>query len=217
MLKTKDIPRELKSFNSLFFSFQYKYDLSVLFEDLLTIVICCLARQTEENLYHKTIQKYTKKELDIFAKLFAELLIIYSTAKQFGKWVDPLGDFYEALASNSKKSAFGQFFTPKHLCDMISQMTLTKDEWDKNINDPCSGSGRFILSANNYTEGNYYVAQDLDSICCKMTAINMCLHEIRGEVHHTNSLSDAPPFLSYSINYKFYSHKTPIILLKRPI
>lgn len=216
MLKTKDVPRELKSFNSLFSCFKYKYDTAPLFSDFLTIVICCLARQTEENLYFETIEKYTKDELNIFAKLFGELLKIYTFAKEENKWVDPLGDYYEALASNSKKSAFGQFFTPKPLCDMISQMTLTSGEWGKKINDPCSGSGRFILSANHFTEGNYYIAQDLDSICCKMTAINMCLHEIRGEVHQMNSLSNDTPYLSYSINYKFHSHKTPIILLNRP-
>ncbi len=216
MLKTKDVPRELRPFNSLFFSFQYKFELDMLFDDLLTILICCLARQTEEELYHKTIQKYTKKQLNIFAKMFGQLLIIYDNAKTVGDWADPLGDYYEALAGNYKKSRLGQFFTPKHLCDMIAQMTLTKGEWGKNINEPCAGSGRMILAANHFTEGNYYVAQDLDPICCKMTAINMCLHEVRGEVHNMDVLKNNNPTVSYSINYKFYSHKTLIILIKRP-
>ncbi|MEI6865792.1 N-6 DNA methylase [Flavicella sp.] len=217
MLKTRDTPNELKRFNSLFSSFGYKYDLSRLFDDFLTIVICVFARQTEEELYFETIKGYTKKELNVFAKLLAELLIIYDKARKDEFWTDPLGTYYEVLASNTKKSGFGQFFTPQCICDLMSQFVLGANEWGKRINDPCSGSGRLILSANNQTEGNYYIAQDLDAICCKMTAINMCFHDIRGEVHHMNSLSNKPPRVSYSINYEFHKHKTPLILLKRPV
>lgn len=217
MLKSTEVPSELKQFNSLFFSFQYKYDLSILFNDLLTIIICCLARETEENLYFETIAKYKKDELNTFAKLMGELFLIYTKAKKIGDWVDPLGEYYEALASGSKKSSFGQFFTPKSVCNMMASFVQTPKEWGKTINEPCSGSGRIILASNHITKGNYFVAQDLDPICCKMTAINMCLHEIRGEVHNMDVLRWTKPRLSYAINYDFYKHKTPLILLKRPI
>ncbi len=216
MLKTRDVPSELKNFNSLFSAFKYKYDLYSLYDDLLTIIICCLAHQTEEKLYFETIKKYTKEELNNFARLFAELLIIYNRAKTAERWTDPLGEYYEILASNSKKSAFGQFFTPAPICDMIAQMTIGKNEWGKNINEPCSGSGRFILAANHQAMGNYFVAQDLDSICCKMTAINMCLHEIRGEVHNMDTIRMTDLRVSYSINYDFHKHKTPLIVVIRP-
>lgn len=215
MLKTIDCPRELRTFNSLFFEFQYRHDAYVVFDDLLTIFICCLARETEEKLYFETIKRYSKKELNIFAKMYAELFILYQKAKEENDWIDPLGDYYEVLSSSSKKSRFGQFFSPKNLCDMMAQMIITPNEWGKNILEPASGSGRMVLAANQIANGNYFIAKDLDGLCCKMTAINMCLHEIRGEVHHTNALSSQTPFLSYSINYKFYSHRTPIILLKR--
>ncbi|WP_271407303.1 N-6 DNA methylase [Tenacibaculum soleae] len=216
MLKNTDVPSELKNFNSLFFSFKYKYDLYNLFDDLLTILICCFARGTEEKLYFETIKKYEKKELQIFAKLLAELIIIYERAKHTETWADPLGEYYEALASGSKKSNFGQFFTPKSICNLMAQITVNPNNWGAKINEPCSGSGRLILASNQITKGNYYVAQDLDAICCKMTAINMCLHEIRGEVHNMDTLRLSIPRMSYSINFNYHKHKTPIILLKRP-
>jgi len=216
MLKTRDVPSELKDFNSLFSSFKYKYDLYSLYDDLLTIIICCLARETEEDLYFKTIKKYSKEELNNFARLFSELFLIYEKAKFAERWTDPLGTYYEILASNSKKSTFGQFFTPSPICDLISKMTIGPNEWGKNINEPCCGSGRFILAANHQASGNYFVAQDLDSICCKMTAINMCLHEIRGEVHNMDTIRMADLRISYSINYDFHKHKTPLILIIRP-
>lgn len=215
MLKSTEVPSELKHFNSLFFSFTYKYNLSNLFDDLLTICICLLARQTEEKLYLETIKKYNRKELDIFAKLFAELFIIYDQANNFGEWVDPLGDYYEALASNSKKSSFGQFFTPKGICDLMAGITIDKNKWNDTINDPCCGSGRLLLASNQIKKGAYYVAQDLDGICCKMTAINMAMQNIRGEVHHMDTLRMIKPFVSYSINYNFHKHKTPLILLQK--
>lgn len=213
MLKSKDVPSELKNFNSLFFSFTYKYDLYNLFDDLLTICICCLARQTQEPLYFETIKKYEKKELFIFSKLFAELFTIYAKNKKFGSWSDPLGTYYEALASNSKKSGFGQFFTPECICDLMASFVVDKNNFGKQVNDPCCGSGRLILSSNQITKGNYYIAQDLDSMCCKMTAINMAFHEIRGEVHNMNTLTLSKPFVSYSINYNWHKHKTPLILI----
>jgi type I restriction enzyme M protein len=216
MLKNREVPSELKNFNSLFLAFRYKYDLYHLYDDLLTIVICCLARETEEELYLQTIKKYTKEELNTFAQLMGELFIIYADAKKFGKWADPLGTYYECLASNSKKSIFGQFFTPSSICDMMANFVTSKKEWGKKINEPCSGSGRMILASNQIAKGNYFIAQDLDAICCKMTAINMCMHEVRGEVHQMDSLRIANLRMSYSINYDFYKHKTPLILLKRP-
>jgi type I restriction enzyme M protein len=216
MLKTKEVPSELKNFNSLFFSFKYKYDLYSLYDDLLTIIICCLARETEEKLYFETIKRYTKEELNTFAKLMGELFLIYGNAKMLKQWADPLGEYYEALASNSKKSSFGQYFTPKPICDMMANFITPKNDWGKNINEPCSGSGRMILASNQVAKGNYFIAQDLDAVCCKMTAINMAMHEIRGEVHHMDTLRMSNLRISYSINYNFYKHKTPLILIKHP-
>lgn len=216
MIKAADLPRELKAFNSHFFGFQYKYDVGQIFEDLLTIIIACMGRGTNEPLYFETIKKYTADELQHFARMFGELLLIYEAAKKNGDWCDPLGDYYEALASNYKKSRFGQFFTPKPLCDMMAMMLLT-DEWGLDINEPCSGSGRMVLAANKKTKGNYYVCEDLDPICCKMTAINMCFHEIRGEVHCRDVLrAPTESRFIYAINYEFWKHKTTCILQYKP-
>ncbi len=93
MLKNREVPQELKSFNSLFFGFGYKYDLNVIFDDLLTIIICALARETEEKLYFETIKKYTREELDIFCRLFAELLMIYDKKILSDGWCDPVRRF----------------------------------------------------------------------------------------------------------------------------
>lgn len=212
MLKNRDIPKELICFNSLFFKFQNRFELSLVFNDFLTIVICCLGHGTQEPLYFETIKKYSKEELNTFCKLFAEILIIYENANKDKRWCDPLGDYYECLASNYKKSALGQFFTPKHLCDMIAQITAEPENFGKKINEPCSGSGRMVLAFNHVSKGNYFVCEDIDEICCKMTAINMCMHEIRGEVHCHDVIRGDSDRFAMAINYDFWKHKTKLYI-----
>mgnify|MGYP006175979763 CR=1 FL=1 len=55
--------RELKEFNSLFDKLAYKYEPSTLFDDFLTIYICCFGFGTNEYLYFETIKRYKKDEL----------------------------------------------------------------------------------------------------------------------------------------------------------
>lgn len=214
MPKTREVPGELKEFNKFFNQLTYRHDVSTVFDDFLTIFICVFARETQEPLYFETIKRYDKKELNYFAKMMGELLILYNNAKLNEDWIDPLGDYYEVLAGQYKKSRLGQFFTPKSLCDIMAHISLTGATWGKKINDPTCGSGRLLLASNKAVQGNYYIAQDLDAICCKMTAINLCMHQIRGEVHHMDTLRMTAPHRSYAINPNFHQHKTLLILIK---
>jgi type I restriction enzyme M protein len=212
MLKNRDVPRELKKFNSLFFEFEYKHDLNRVFDDLLTIIICAMGRETQEPLYLETIKKYDRKEIDVFCKLFAELTVIYQNNLLLNDWCDPLGEYYECLIGNYKKSRFGQFFTPKSICQMMASFVIEKDNFGQTVNEPCSGSGRMVLAANQVTKGNYYICEDLDPMCCKMTAINLCFHEIRGEVHCHDTLKMDKPRFSLATNYEFWKNNTYSIL-----
>jgi len=216
MLKTTDTPQYLREFNSLFTFLGRRHDASRVFDDFLTLVICCLARQTQEELYLDTVRKYDEDEINNFAKLLGALLIIYDNAIQNNDWVDPLGDYYQALASNHKKSGFGQFFTPKALCDLMAQFVVEKDDYGNKVNDCAVGSGRTLLAANQICKGNYYIAQDLDHVCVKMCCINMAIHGLKGEVYHMDTLMNNTPWNSYIINHDWHNTKTPFIYKKKP-
>lgn len=211
MLKTTDTPQYLREFNSLFGNISMRFDASMLFDDLLTITICCLARQTQEEWYLTTIKKYSREELNTFAKAMGSLFIIYQKAIDDKDWIDPLGDYYMELSGRYKKQGFGQFFTPKPVCDMMAQFTIEPEDFGNHINDCAAGSGRTLLAANKICNGNYYVAQDLDHVCVKMCCINMAMHGLKGEVHHMNSLSMNQPWNSYAINHDWHKTKTPFI------
>ena len=213
MIKSQEVTRDLKTFNSLFNDLCYKHDGARIFDDLLTIIICCFAYGTQEPLYLETVKNYERKELDTFAKIMGELLLIYHKAEQAGTWTDPLGEYYELLAGRYKKAGLGQFFTPKALCDLMAQITMQNSHWSTTVNDPCSGSGRLILASNEITKDITYHAQDLDPICCKMTAINMGMHKIKGKVMLTDTLANTPPRKIYHVNPKWQQLKTPHFII----
>jgi len=214
MIKTQLVSKELKNFNSLFNKFMYSWDASNIFDDFLSIFICCFARGTQEDWYFDVIKRYKKEELNIFAQMMAELLILYSNAKQNNDWIDPLGEYYEILASNHKKSSFGQFFTPKPICDLMTQFSLQNADWDKTVNDPTCGSGRTLLSANQHTKDMTYIGQDLDPVCAKMAAINLCMHQMKGTIYCMDTLRMTEPKKTYAINPNFHKHNTLLILCK---
>ncbi|OIQ22042.1 MAG: hypothetical protein BM557_01295 [Flavobacterium sp. MedPE-SWcel] len=207
MVKNTDIKEELRPLNNLFNTFKYEFDISILFDDFLTIVVCCMAKGTKEGLYLSTIKKYSRTQLDTFSKMFVELVKIYAKNLTFEEWCDPLGEYYEALASKHKKSGFGQFFTPKGLCDLMASLTIDKSKKNLKIYEPCSGSGRNILAADKVVSGNYYVCEDIDPICCKMTAINLCFHNIRGEIHCRDVIAYSAPRFSLAVNYNYIDSK----------
>ncbi|SFU49040.1 type I restriction enzyme M protein [Pustulibacterium marinum] len=213
--KALPVPQELKEFNSCFFEFEYKHDLNRVFEDFLTIVICCYGFGTNEDLYFETIKPYSKEELNKFAKLLALLMGAYGEAHAKNEWIDPLGNYYEFLTGNYKKSRLGQYFTPPELCDMMAQMIIEPNDFGKKVGEPCSGSGRMVLAADHIAKGNYYVCQDKDLICAKMTAINLAMHGIKAEVHCMDTIRMNDLRASYYINYEYWKLKTPHIVQKK--
>lgn len=214
MIKTADVPRELKTFNSLFNKLVYRHDVSTVFDDFLSIFICCFARGSQEPWYFEIIKRYKKEELETFAQMMGELLIKYDQAHKNNDWIDPLGEYYEVLAGKYKKASLGQFFTPKSLCDLMSAISLNGQDWDNKINDCACGSGRLMLSANRQVKNMYYIGQDLDFICAKMSAINLCMHQMKGEIHCMDTLRMTTPRKSFYINPKFHEHKTLLIICK---
>lgn len=211
MPKNRDVPHEMRDFNALFSLLARKHDAARVFDDFLTLVVCVLARQTQEDWYLSTIRKYDEDDINIFPKLLGNLFIIYDNGITDYSWIDPLGTFYEVITGNYKKSGLGQFFTPESLCDLCAQMIIPKGTFGKNINEPTCGSGRMILATNVHAKGNHYVAQDLDHMCVKMTCINLAFHGIKAEVLHQNTLTLEKPYNRYVINHDYHRTKTPFV------
>lgn len=197
--------KKVGELSSLLFDIGYRHSYDVVFNDFLTITICALGYGTNEERYFETIKRYNNAELQIFVKAFAKLNEVYMSIDK-GQWIDPLGLIYEEITSKGKSSALGQFFTPVHICNLIAAINKPAD-WGAKINEPACGSGRMVLAMNAQAEGNEYICQDVDSICCKMTAINMSFHQMRGVVYHMDVLAQEAPRTTYVINHEIWKYK----------
>lgn len=207
MPKTTDVPHELRDFNNVFEMISRRWDYSRVFDDFLTITL---------NFFRPLPQKlerpnYERDDLD----RFNELLRLFFVAMQGGiekhGWYDALGIYYQVLSSRSKKSCMGQFFTPVALCDMTARMNITKGDTGKIVNDPACGSGRMLLASHVYNLGNFHFGEDLDPVCCKMTAINFVIHGVQGEVVNMNSLSRESYRFGFCINRWLQLTGVPLI------
>lgn len=212
MIKNREVPTELKGFNSVFNSLVYRHDVSQVYRDFLGIVISCLGHGTREKEYFEIIKRYDKKELQLFSNLFGELMKYYDRNISDSSWCDPLGTYYEILAGNYKKASFGQFFTPPAICEIIARFSLEEKTFGKTINEPACGSGRMVLAANTVAKGNKYICQDLDNICCQMAAINLAFHKIDGIVYCMDTLANSKPTHTYITNLEYWKNKTISIL-----
>lgn len=196
---------ELRGFEKIFekiVNVTHRDTVSV-FDDFLTYVIAAFNPEPMPNL-HWT---YKKEHNALFYDLMYEWINVVH--KQIAKrgWYDAFGDFFMACVGHNSRQYRGQFFTPQHICDLMAEITCGNNDQEEPqivcggfgprtiVNDCACGSARLLLAAHivNTKQGKspcYYVAEDVDRMCCKMAAINMCCHGMFGEVVCHDSITE---------------------------
>lgn len=212
-----DIPGTHKEFWKVFQKISYRWDYSIVFDDILTIFMTQFVPKPHmENWHAEAIKKYDEKERSYMGTLQLEYLKAHLKATEEKKWFDFWGILYECIVSRMKSSRMGQFFTPPDLCDLLTAFTLGGNNFEnKNVNDPACGSGRNLLSGWSVRPKNYYLGEDIDLVCCKMAAINLCIHGVKGEIVQHDTLKDPGSFINaWAINSDPYysSLKLPHIV-----
>lgn len=190
MAKSIDVPVGLREFNRLFCELEYIKWASSVFDDLLDYLVQCFLIEKEPTVRERLQDTY-KARYDVLPQLFRELVLCMDKMiVDDTDWYDPLGEYYEVITSRSKSSAMGQFFTPKCVCDLMTQLNHPEPKKGAGltINDPACGSGRTLLSFHALNPGNYLFGEDLDPMCVRMTAVNFCLHGVVGQVCHIDTL-----------------------------
>lgn len=131
-------------------------------------------------------------------------------------WYDYLGIFYENVVQTKYKAGVrGQFFTPPHVCNLMTEMVINEDTdyTGKFVNDSCCGSGRFLLAGHTLINGAIMIGSDLDEVACKMSVLNFYIHGVRGSILHQNSLT-LETFKCWKVNdYLGYGLDIPHIQL----
>lgn len=153
------------------------------FDDFLQMVVCSLSGGRMEQQYLQVVVKHTegvqgKRGCDSLTELFAKLIVAMDDSRNRMK--DVLGDLFQGAVSYGANQ---QFFTPQSLCEAMARMTIEGAEVTPGrFLDPCCGSGRMLLAAAAVSPSAYLVGQDIDLRCVRITAINLALRNLYGEV-----------------------------------
>lgn len=205
------MPHELRPLNKLFSEKDYKWDYADSFRDWVDFLVESFM-PVRQGAYEALKKKHG--DLDWFVRMTHELIRLQQQQLQKEvDWYDALGALYEVLASQGKRQILGQFFTPPEVCDMMTRLQGAENARGKGqlVNDPAAGSGRMLISFHAMAPGNYQFGADLDAICAKMTAVNMCLHGCVGQAVCMDSLQPDDWRFGYHINRRLNRTGIPTI------
>ena len=197
---------ELKEFEKTFDCIARYEDAGKVFDDFLTICLCCLSinpftgKSVYEDEYMATIGKYDKQLVrEHFPKLFAELIIQMQKHVDASGGNDLLGEFFQIHISRGRN---GQYLTPKSVTHFMAEIVGLQGDTRKRLNilDPACGSGRMLLAGAQVggKHHNFY-GIDISPVCVKISAINLFLNGIQGEVMCANALNPNDFRFSYVI------------------
>lgn len=154
------------------------------------------------------LSKYKKEEVQLFHDLYYQWIMLQRTmvSKKGYEWFDAFGLYFELHSSGWSKKKKGQFFTPPNVVDFMTAI-VNPEGSGKRILDPASGSGRFSIASHAYNPKNFHYAMDIDHTCCMMSALNMMIHGVRGEVVWKDALNFTDYRGGWSINSRIVELK----------
>lgn len=196
-----------KEIVKLFSAFDGSKNRRKIFDDFLVMTACMLSnlgdpvhQEEREKLYMQFASQYKPNELDVFAKMIAEII----NGLEDNPDQDFLGEMYMALDFGS--SAAGQFFTPYSVCQCTAALVSDPDELKAKIadqgfvsvTDPASGAGALLAA---FTNGCIQhginpqtqclvIAQDIDFTVGCMCYIMMSFMGLAGYVVIGDTLCD---------------------------
>jgi hypothetical protein len=173
--------KTMKSFKIAIGQVTQRYGKRQVFSDFLQMVVCTLSLGAKEDRYLEVISRYDPKEINLFPEAMASLICEMDNDGM--GLLDVLGTYFELEISLGHN---GQFFTPQPICELIACMNPIS--FGQTVADPACGSGRMLLSAAKVNRNALFFGADVDADCARMTAINLCLNGLFGEVAWMDTL-----------------------------
>ena len=192
----------VKMYNSLIGSHQ----LWELWQDSMTMFALAISqsvdfryREQREQAYMDIAHKYTKEEMQVFPRIFGEIVMQLDANPE----QDLLGDLYMQLDLGSHWH--GQFFTPYNVCAAMAKMQFPEkipfeDVKPVTVNDcACGGGALLIAAAHAYRDAikdtglnpqNYisFYAQDLSQVSAMMCYVQLSLLGFAAKIKIGDSL-----------------------------
>lgn len=208
----------MKEFEKMLIDFchKYGYDMVASLNDVIDYIIGYFDPYGKPiDGWNKTVEQNT--EIFNMVKKYIEVL---DGRLQETTWADLWGDLLMSL--RTKGGGFEQYFTPVEMCNLMARVTVNDNEMCEVeglgerliISDPTCGSGRNLLAAHarlteEFQKAPYLIAEDIDVICCKLSAVNMAVHGAVGEVVCHNTLLEPDSVrIGYLVNHELYKKMT---------
>ena len=191
----------LKEFTAKLQSLDRSKRIYDVFRDFLILSTCAMAQpfyrsDKIEQKYLETVNRYTKEQAEEFSQLLAFLINALTEKHQ-----DFLGQVYMHL--NLGNSAKGQFFTPYHISQFMSEINFIeveenlKEQEFITLSDPCCGSAGMIIAfaetmknrGYNYQSQLFVEVIDIDEMCFMMAYIQLSLYGIPARIMLGDSLA----------------------------
>lgn len=187
-----------------FEKFRYKYDMTSVFCDFISIAAISLSNQVDlinankrEEEFYNIQKKYKKEEFGLFVEILSLLQMGLMKESR-----DLLGEIYMEI--NLNKKGLAQFFTPYSISKACAEMSLGSSDFKSEINkrgfikigEPCCGSGGMCIAINEVLLSRgldiktnvLIIAQDIDRLCVMMTYIQLSLLGVPAIIKQGNSL-----------------------------
>ncbi len=176
-----------------------------IFSDWLDLILNSLLALTDNMSRENLIEKLKENKLDgKYNERYLEIVKKYSEGEKEKRSIDYLCNAWALLQQETQEKQkdilgdiymqmitfgeHGQFFTPEHITDSMAKISGIKE--NEIVNDPCCGSGRFLISALKENPNIKVSGGDLDERCAKMAVINIWFFNGNAEIKHQNSLSN---------------------------
>lgn len=132
---------------------------------------------------------YKKSEMELFGNAYDAFVELMKELIREHGWYDFMGEYYEEFVlAGSKASSKGQFYTPRQISSLLSEIV----GFDAGLNeayDPACGSARNLCEYHSRHPEVRCTGEDLDESACKMAVINFSCHKINGVVNWIDALT----------------------------
>ncbi|RXV64493.1 SAM-dependent DNA methyltransferase [Burkholderia stabilis] len=200
--------------------FGYAHQINTVFADFVEISAIALSNSVDkpqfeprEKRYLEIVGKYKPEELQLFARMFAELTLSFEHRLGVddnlppgalpcpGNLTDVLGETYMMLEIGNDRA--GQFFTPYSISRLMAGISIgsrseaIEQEGFMRMLEPACGAGGMVIATadallsigQNYQQTMHATCIDIDARCAHMTYLQLSMMHVPAIVVHGNALT----------------------------
>ncbi|WP_321810282.1 MULTISPECIES: N-6 DNA methylase [unclassified Burkholderia] len=200
--------------------FGYAHQINTVFADFVEISAITLSNSVDkpqfeprERRYLEIVGKYKPEELQLFARMFAELTLSFEHRLGVdedlppgalpcpGNLTDVLGETYMMLDIGNDRA--GQFFTPYSVSRLMAGITIggrsdaIEQDGFMRMQEPACGAGGMVIATadallsvgQNYQQTLHATCIDIDARCVHMTYLQLSMMHVPAIIVHGNALT----------------------------